>query len=224
MAVMDEFKEEREAIRHASLSKKFGYFKDYYLIPLLIGLAAAAFIIALAWSVLSQKEEVLYVSLINFADLGEADAAVKEPFEEAYINSRKEKITVDRSIYISSNPNEANFVKYGYEDEQKLLTLTMTGSIDLLVSGEDIIERYAAQGMFEDLREIAGEDWLAPYEEAGKLLYYGDLPVALSLRDSEIFNGAYYYSGEEDAGVYAAFPAGAARRELALSFLEFLQP
>ncbi len=222
MAKMDEFREEREQIKHAPLPKRLEYFKDYYLVPVLITVAAVVFLIVLARSVLFKKEEVLYVSLINFADLGAAEENLVEPFEELYINPKKEQVTVDRSTSISTEKEEINFVKYNYESEQKLLTLVLAGEIDLMVSGEDVIEHYEEQDWFDDLSAILDEETLKELDGSGRILYYNDVPIGVSLEGADLFEENYYYIGEQEGTVYAAFPAGSECRELAVLFLEYL--
>lgn len=222
MAKMDEFREEREQIKHAPLPKRLEYFKDYYLLPVGIGVAAVIFIIVLAVSVLTKKEEALYVSLINFADLGAADENLVKPFEERYIDTKKQEVIVDISSFISTEDEEINFVKYNYESEQKLLTLVMAGEIDLIVSGGDVIEHYEEQEWFDDLRTILGEETLKELDDDGLILYDNDVPIAVSLEKSAIFRENYYYNGEQDGTIYAAFPAGPENRDLAVLFLNYL--
>ncbi len=222
MAKMDEFREEREQIKHAPLSKRIEYFKDYYLVPVLIVIAAVVFAIFLVTSVLFKKQEVLYVSMVNFADLGEAEANLVAPFEQSHINTKKEEIIVDRSTSISTERGETNFVKYNYESEQKLLTLVLAGEIDLFVSGEDVVEHYAEQDWFDDLGTILDRTVLEGLDDDGNILYYNGVPIGVSLDDSELLAENYYYIGEQEGPVYAVFPAGSGRREMAVEFLRYL--
>ena len=222
MAKMDEFREEREQIKHAPLSKRIEYFKDYYLVPVLIVIAAVVFAIFLVASVLFKKQEVLYVSMVNFADLGEAEANLVAPFEQSHINTKKEEIIVDRSTSISTERGETNFVKYNYESEQKLLTLVLAGEIDLFVSGEDVVEHYAEQDWFDDLGTILDRTVLEGLDDDGNILYYNGVPIGVSLDDSELLAENYYYIGEQEGPVYAVFPAGSGRREMAVEFLRYL--
>ena len=222
MAKMDEFREEREAIKHAPLSKRLGYFKDYYLVPVLIAAASIIFIIVLATSVLFKKEEVLYVALVNFSDLGAAEENLIKPFEEQYINTKKEEITLDSSSLISTEDEEINFVKYNYESEQKLLTLVMAGEIDLFVSGLDVIEHYEEQAWFDDLTTILDEETFKRLENEDLILYDKSVPIAVSLEGADLFTENYYYIGEQEGDVYAAFPAGPENRDLAVLFFKYL--
>ena len=99
MAVMDEFREEREQLRTAPLKVKWQYFKDYYLLwtlgaLLLIGIAAA-----FLYSVLTQKEEVFRAVLINRAPSMTAETEVEQAFADSFLtNPKREQIVIDTSI------------------------------------------------------------------------------------------------------------------------------
>ena len=163
MAVMDEFREKREKIRTASAKEKWKYFTDYYLVWTLIGLAVMTVSIAFLYSVLSQKEDALYVSLVNFAPLDSAENRVEKAFSELALDDiRHSKITIDTSESIAAgmreddmeqenadDPSLSEIMKYSYEDEQKLATLAMTGSMDMMITGEDVFMKYAMQEIRE---------------------------------------------------------------------------
>ena len=65
MAVMDEFREEREALKNADLKTKWQYFLDYYK-WWVIGIAAAlAFVISMIYSALTAKDNALSGYFLN---------------------------------------------------------------------------------------------------------------------------------------------------------------
>ncbi|MDE6699736.1 MAG: hypothetical protein K2K10_01795, partial [Acetatifactor sp.] len=65
MPVMDEFREEREAIKHGTPKQKYQYFKDYYRLPLIIFLVASAFIGILIYQFVTRKDSAFYAVLLN---------------------------------------------------------------------------------------------------------------------------------------------------------------
>ena len=223
MPVMDEFREEREAIRHAPFAKKWEYFKDYYLLRTIIILFVAGILGSLLYTYISRKNTALYVVLVNFALQQESADELVMPFAGENINTRKEAIIIDNSSYISADANEINFLKYGYEDEQRLFSMVMTGDIDLLISGEDILKRYAQQEWFDDLSGVLDAEQLRSLEAAGALLYWNDRPIAVRVPTSSKLLTCYVYNGEQGKDIYAGFPAGSLHRELASSFLDYLR-
>ena len=65
MPVMDEFREEREAIKHAPLEKRLEYFRDYYLGKTLLILFVVGMLGAWLISVITAKEPALYITLVS---------------------------------------------------------------------------------------------------------------------------------------------------------------
>ena len=98
----------------------------------------------------------------------------------------------------------------------------MTGEIDLLITGEDVIERYAAQDWFDDLRDILDEKALADYESSKDIKYWKGVPIAIRIDSSRKLDTYYYYNGKEHTDIYVAFTANSAHRELAAAFVSYL--
>ena len=223
MPVMDEFKKERETMKHASFSKKLEYFKDYYLVKTLLILFVAILGGSYLHSVLTAKKTALYVTLVNFTAMKESDDELLQPFAEQSINTRRERIVLDHSSYISSDKNEADFVKYGYEDEQRLFSMVMTGEIDLFITGEDVIDRYAQQEWFDDVRSILSETEYAALEQENRILFRNQVPIAIQMNTDSILTEYYYYNGKPGVTLYAGFPAGGAHQKLGAEFVRYLQ-
>ncbi len=222
MPVMDEFREEREAIRHAPFQKKLEYFKDYYLLATVVIVFAAAVGGAYLYSVLTAKQTALYAVLINFIELEHSTEEIAEVFTEAELNPKKETVVIDHSSYISADSNEINFLKYGYEDEQRLFSMVMTGDIDLFISGQDVVERYAEQEWFDDLTGILTEDILQRFEAEDRLFTFRGKPIGIRVDDSSVMKRSYYYNGKKGETVYACIPANSTHHETAMKFVQFL--
>jgi hypothetical protein len=220
MPVMDEFKESRESIKTASFSKKLAYFKDYYLLKTIAVLVALILAVSFLVNYFSAKETALYVTLVNFTELNETSDGLKTPFAEKYLNPKKQEVIVDHSSFISADENEINFVKYGYEDEQRLFTMVMEGDLDLFISGKDILERYGEATWFDDLSTVLSASELEKYKDS--ILYQNGIPIAVRIPESSVLNKYYFYSGRETDGIYAGFPAGSKHRETAVNFLLYL--
>ena len=222
MPLMDEFREEREQIKKAPFPQKVQYFKDYYLLPTIFIVFVSVVGILLLRSTIFRHPESLSVTMINFMAEDSAEENIKKAFEKKALKSKKDYIAIDSNTYIAADTEESELIKYGYEDEQKLLSLVMSGSLDLVVSGQDVIERYIEQDWFDDLRTILDPDLVKSLDGEGKLLYAGNVPVAVCVDDSSLLTSNYTYKGKESVSLYAAFPANSKRRELAAEFLLFL--
>ncbi len=175
----------------------------------------------LLYNFFSRKQTALYVVLVNFNLIQESSEGLSTPFAEENIDTRKEEIIIDSSSYISSDANEADFIKYGYEDEQRLFAMIMAGDMDLFISGKDVLERYAEQSWFDDLRTVIDEKELNRLDE-DSILYWQDTAIGIRINDSSILNEYYYYNGRKGEPVYAGFPAGSRHKVLAVKFLRYL--
>ena len=222
MAVMDEFRKEREQIKTAPLPKKIQYFKDYYLIPTLFTVFVVTVALLVLKSTVFRRAESLYVCMVNFAPGEEAEENVARAFAERALSDRKDYITVDSNTYIAVDEEESDLIKYSYVDEEKLMAMVMSGSLDFLASGQDVIERYMEQDWFDDLTGILDPALLKELEEEGRILYKGSVPVAVSLDDSALVRDNFVYRGKAGEALYGGFPAGSTRRDLAERFLEFI--
>ena len=96
MAVMDEFREERESIKTAPARVKWQYFKDYYLMWVLGGLALVIVVVSFIVSILRQKDTVFYAALVNLSPRETAESAVTETFSgQSLEDPRHQQIVVD---------------------------------------------------------------------------------------------------------------------------------
>lgn len=235
MAVMDEFREERESIKTAPARVKWQYFKDYYLMWVLGGLALVIVVVSFIVSILRQKDTVFYAALVNLSPRETAESAVTETFSgQSLEDPRHQQIVVDTSIRLQAlseepgeeeefDPASVTDVKYSYEDEEKLTVLVMTGSVDLLVTGQDVFEKYIPAGWYTDLREVLDEETLAAYEEADRLLYDRTVPVGVRMDEAELLTRQYVYAGEGEPSLYAGIIAGSQHADMAAEFLKFLE-
>lgn len=222
MALMDEFREEREQIKTAPLPKKIQYFKDYYLIPTVFIAFVVTVAILVLKSTIFRRAESLYVCMVNFAAAEQAEENVTEAFEKTALSDKKDYIVVDSNTYIAVDEEESDLIKYSYVDEEKLVAMVMSGSLDFLASGRDVVERYMEQDWFDDLTGILDPELLRKLEEEDRILYKGNVPVAVSLEESALVRDNFVYRGKEGEALYGGFPAGSQRRELAAGFLKFL--
>ena len=150
MPVMDEFREEREALKHGTLKQKFRYFLDYYKWYVVAAVAIVGFAASMIYNMVTRKDMAFSVSLINAFDIGSGDEYLASFAEYAGIDTEEFDIMADSSMqidYTSANQNTAASI-------QKLMVLVAAGEIDALLSDEAVIEQYAYSETFYDLRDV----------------------------------------------------------------------
>lgn len=229
MPVMDEFKEEREKIKNAPLEAKWKYFCDYYLKWVIGGGFALAIVIAVIVTTLTHKDEMLYVSMPNFTALPAADVQLIEPFVQLNLeNPKKQDITVDSNCHLLADPEGQSAadpdlsVRYTYEDEQKVAMVLMVGQMDMMISGEDIIDRFASGEYVRPLTDVYSVAEVKEFEDKELVRYNSSgTPVAICMDDAEKLKTYYEYTGIKVDHVYAAFTYGK-HMELAKKYLDYL--
>ena len=189
-----------------------------------------AFALYILGTIIFHKKEMLYVGLINYLDRGLAEEELIKPFEQAYLeDTKKQSITIDNSNILAESDEVGNtqtvgmtdVAKYTYEEEQKVAMVIMVRQMDLMISGEDVVERYIAQDVIRPLSDVYTEAEIKRFEEAGLLKYYNDVPVGICMDASQKLEDSYYYGGVPVEHVYAVFTYGE-HMELAKQFLEYL--
>lgn len=226
MPLMDEFKEEREKIKTAPLKVKWKYFQEYYLKMTIGIIIVVAIVISIVVTTLTHKEEMLYVCLINYdINLAEKEDELIDTFEQEHLeNIKKQKIVLDSGENILGDGKQADpdsMIRYPYEDEEKITMVIAVGQMDLMISGEDIIDKYLSRDVLKPLDEVYSQAEIKSFEDAGSLKYYQGKPVAICVDNSDKLNKYYYYVGEKTDHYYLAFGYGY-HTDLAKEFVKYL--
>lgn len=171
MPVMDEFREERQALRNGTLKEKISYFFYYYKWHLIVTIAVLAMVISFVTQLLNRKEIAFYACMLNSVEL-DAAADYNQGFAEyAGIDTGTCDILFDSSLYLTSDGLDESSVA----STQKLMVYIAAGELDVIVSDPDGIQNYANNETFYDLREFLTPEQIAKYEP---YFYYMDLAVA----------------------------------------------
>lgn len=179
MAVMDEFKEEREAMKHGTPKQKISYFICYYKWHVIIAVAAIAFIVSFTVQLVTRKDTAVYVCMLNTleksqvsldSDVSSANAFGAMFAEYAGIDTDKYNIQLDTSMRISYDMTDQDSMY----SAQKYMAYLAAADMDVIVTDETSLEQYSYQEDFWDLREILTPEQLEKYEP---YFYYIDMTV-----------------------------------------------
>ncbi len=247
MPVMDEFREEREAIKHGTPKQKYQYFKDYYRLPLIIFLLASAFIGILIYQFVTRKDSAFYAVLLNCSPYEKNEWFTEEYTQRAGIDLNKVDVTLDTGIYFQLDSIDED----SYITTQKLETYAGAGQLDVMLGAGDEFAYYANSILFRDLREVLSPEQIQKYEP---YFYYVDaalwdapdsiqndsgldfskipnpgnpqemerpIPVAIYVESSEALNRAYYFKNAED-GIAIGIYANAPHLDNTLNFIDYL--
>ena len=247
MAVMDEFREEREMIKHGTKEQKIQYFKDYYRTPLIIAIVAVVFIGAFLYNYFTAKETAFYAAMLNASSYGEEEIFEQNFAQAAGIDLNRYSIFFDIGFYY----------KFGSTDEdtyitaQKLSAYTGAAALDVMIGSGAEFAVFANSPLFYDLRLVLNEEQIAAYEP---YFYYVDeavseklassgidstefadfpdprhpeemekpVPVAIFVDSSENLTQNYYFRNSEENGVALGIYSNSTHVENAVKLIDYL--
>lgn len=174
MPLMDEFREEREAIKQKSFKERFQYFLDYYKWHVIGGVVLIACVISLIHSVATRKEWAFYGAFVNAYQTPQYDAFREDFAGRAGIDLEKYDVLFDTNIYISDSAYDQ-----GNADAIERLTVYIAaGDVDVVASGPLVVNRFAYNGMFRDLRQVLPQEL---QEQLEPYYYYMDAALVAEL-------------------------------------------
>ena len=169
MALMDEFKEERESVKHKPLKEKIRYVLDYYKWPIIGVLAAVCILSGLIYSKVTDKEEVLNGLLLNAELYGSGPAIAKSEalsedfFKAMNLDEKKHQVHLNTSIAYSVNADPSAQI-LNAQNQKIIVTYISAGNLDFITADRDTMLVFAYQGYFMDLTDILSKEDYAAYE------------------------------------------------------------
>lgn len=162
MAVMDEFKEQREAMKHGTPKEKLSYFWYYYKWHVIVTATVLIMIVSFVAEQVNKKDPALYAIFLNSWANNELSESYIDGFEKQQdIDTSKYEVSVDTSMFISQNATDEST----YASVQKLMVFIAAQQVDVLASDVTTMYTYAYQDNLADLREILDEEEYAKYED-----------------------------------------------------------
>lgn len=249
MAVMDEFKEEREALKHGTPKQKFTYFMDYYKWHVIIAVIVIIMGIYTIREIMNKRDTALYTCLLNTIEL-EGAQEYNAGFAEAIeLDTNTYQLTFDANTWIDMNAMDESTMA----NSQKLMAHLAAGELDIMITDKDSIANYSYQDNFLTMEELLSpeqyekyepyfyyidmstlEEWNAYISDPNNLLLDisydfpdprkpGEMerPVAVGifLDECEELKKSYYF--RSDDVVFSVF-GNTSRKETVLQYLEYL--
>ena len=220
-SLRDEIRMQHEKINQESFLKKLEYFWDYYKIHVMITVFLACMFGSILHTIVSQKETLLSVALIN-AFPNTEDALLMEDFENYLgLNRKKQQVLIDSTYYLDDDSTSPYATTYS----QKFSTNAMTGKLDVVLADIRNFEFYGNQGLFQDLSLILSKEMLDMYQDS---LYYVDhpydetsnlVPIGIQINSAPKIGTFACYPGAE---AYYGIVTDTERIDYAISYLEYI--
>ncbi len=246
MPVMDEFREEREALKHGTPKQKLAYFLDYYKWQTIAAVVAIIVLVSFIYEQVTKKEDLLYATFLNCVSAQDASSVLSEDFlGRLGADPAKSQISIDNTLTITDNALDETT----YASIQKMTVYIAAKELDLIACDEEVLNRYAYDEILFDLRDVLSpeqikayepyfyyvdwaivekqaeaydnlEEYIPHYPDASKPEEMEDpVPVALFLGDNAKLKDLYEFVGDSPAiGIVVNTP----RPEAATAFIDFL--
>lgn len=181
MAVMDEFKEEREALKNGTPKQKLAYFWYYYKWYVIISVIVIAMIVSFIHQFLDRKDPAFYTVLLNASLLDQMSSEqpdfITDFAEKEGIDLNTSEITFDTSIRIIEDSMDETSVT----SSQKLMVYAAANELDSMITDFTSFQKYANSSMFHDLRDILTEEQVQALEP---YFYYVDREVVRAIESA----------------------------------------
>lgn len=195
MAKMDEFREEREAMKHAPLKERIAYFWEYNKLETCLVVFAVICVVSITTTILNRKEEVLSGVVLNRFWLQQEGLGCEE-FVSEYLEYREYDpeeydVTLNTALtYIAGDTEGA--IEENVNSSQVIVANLTAGALDFMIADDDALLEFDGSEYFHDLRNVYTEDELKAYED---LLIYSvrdeSIPVAINVTESECLAEIY---------------------------------
>ncbi len=163
MALMDEFKKEREAVlKHGTLTQKIKYIWDYYKWHIMIPTFVIIFLTSFIVHLVTAPDIILngvFLNVYKTESTSSCENIANEFYEEEKIDSKEEEITLNSNLYFSTTSDTGN-----YETLQALMAWNSADSLDFITGDLTAMIELTYRGYFLDLREILTEEQITKYE------------------------------------------------------------
>lgn len=178
MAVMDEFKEEREALKNGTPKQKLAYFWYYYKWHVIIALVVIIMIVSFVKQLTDRKDPSFYAVMLNASLLDQITSEqpdfVTDFAEKEGIDLNTSDITFDTSIRIVEDSMDETSIT----SSQKLMVYVAANELDCMITDFTSFQKYANSSMFHDLRDILTDEQIQALEP---YFYYVDREVVLAI-------------------------------------------
>ncbi len=161
MAAMDEFREEREAMKNAPFKEKFAYFWDYNKWFVIGGTVLLIVVTMWIYNIVTKKDVLLNGVLLNTLSSESDLVPLVDGFTELQeINTDKETF----NFHVGLHYDPTNSSGYDGTTLQTLATWQGAEQIDFITAEIPTMTDLAYKGYFINLREYLPQDVIAQYE------------------------------------------------------------
>ena len=223
MAKMDEFREEREAMKNAPLKERLAYFWEYNKLQTIIAVFAIVSIVSITVTILNKKDVLLEGMILNrfWMEMEgvDCDSITEDYLEYRELDGDKCDLMLNGSLNYFPG-NEDTIIEENVNVLQLVAANCTARSLDFIIAEPATLHEFNMGEYFQDLRNVLTEEQLKAYDDY--LIYSeirADVPIMLDITGCETIEEVYAYKHDVLAiGVIANAP----HTEEIISFADYL--
>lgn len=151
-----EEKDERQKWEKLDRKGKWQYFKDYYLLKVVLLLVVLAILGSVVYTMVKPRPEIiLNVVVINQTmEEGQREAFLTDLSNFLKIDEKEQKIQLEDNYRLDMEKVD----EMTMASQTKMMANASAGELDVVIADRQTFEHYMEQGMFVDLSQILPED------------------------------------------------------------------
>ena len=147
----------RAAFQEMETKEKLDYIFTYYKWLLLLIVIASVIFASSLHRVLTRKEPVLYLAMVNISSGQDLESELQDGFlDAANLNRKRQEVYFYRGLYLSDNADTINH-EYAYASRMKVMGAIQTKRLDLALMNQEAYDMISANGYLMDLSKPDGE-------------------------------------------------------------------
>ncbi len=229
MALMDEFKEERESIKNKPLKEKIGYYWYYYKWRLIVPIIIFIIGFNLISTIVNKPKIILdgmFINISDFNHLEQLDLYTQNFVQSLDLDSSKYSIAYNPNhTYISEEkkaamPEEAIDPSANKYAIQNVVAGLGSKSLNFIIGPSDSLLEIDSNQLFTDLSEILTDEQQQAY--ASYYIYLEDeetLPILLDIQHCEELMDIY---GNPDIPLAIGIVSDPEEMDMMLKFIDYI--
>lgn len=156
----DSLREEKRKLKDMSFRDKLWYIWEYYKIPIIGVIVAAALISSISSAIYNNRFETGLSCVILNSTPTSQDDLVSQYFDQDFRQYAgipdDVKIEVDHSMSLTFD--DASMNEFTYAELAKLTAMISGRELDVMIGNQDVTDHYGTMGGFADLKELLPPD------------------------------------------------------------------
>ena len=234
-----DFKDARAAYRQLTFPQKLAHIWLYHKWPIILGLTALIILGSVVYRILTKKDPVLYLAMINVSLNSELEEAVTVGFlNGAGFDADRQEVLLYRDLYLAEDTDETTH-RSAYATRIKLMASVEQQQLDLILMSGQSYDVLSSQGYLLPMEELLKEE-----PELAEALSSNIMENEVTIEDNEIefqlreaeehivvtesvanalrLDSFPLFAGQFEDPLYLGVVANTPRRDTCLNYLQYL--